>query len=111
MKIVTPFAWLGGAAGLLVMGLVAHNIGFAFASVFATGISAGTLFPALKERWSSPSHTPIKPAADRLDQLEQRLRQTEDELATTTKHLDRLKDERDFDLQLRVQKAGSEKSL
>jgi hypothetical protein len=109
MKIVTPFAWLGGAAALLIMGLGAHNIGFAFASVFASGVGAGTLFPALKERWSS--HTPLKPADDRLEKLEQRLRQTEDELASTTKHLERLKDERDFDLQLRLQKAGTEKIL
>ena len=71
---------------------------------FTAGVGIGTLFPALKERWSRPVH----PSDDNVSELEQRLAAAESELAATTSELLHLKQSHDFDLKLRLSQPSRE---
>ena len=98
MKITTPILWLIAAAAAFTVAVKGDSQALAFAAFFLGGIGAGTLFPALKERWQS--ERPEVPEASRLTQLEERLRVTEDELASATREMNTLREQHEFDRRL-----------
>lgn len=104
MKIVTPFAWFAGAGALLIVSAVGNDIELGMLSFLAGGVGVGTLFPALKERWSSHGR---ESTHSRLHEMEERLRLTEDELASATRELTALKEQQEFDLSLQLSKAST----
>jgi hypothetical protein len=98
MKMRTPVVWFSVSGVIFVLAVLSNTADLLVPSVLAAGVGVGTLFPALKEKWMAEARKTPQP--QRIEQLEERLRVTEEELTSASRELAMLKEQRDFDLQL-----------
>lgn len=98
MTLRTPIAFLIGAAGLTFISALSNSFELLFLAATAGGVGIGTLFPALKARWTAGHVAPD--SKQQIAALEERLRLAESELADATRQIAVLSEKRDFDAQL-----------
>jgi hypothetical protein len=97
MRIDKTVVWLAGAAVIAVVGLTQNSFDLVLVSLLAAGVGVATRIPALKEKWLSHALS----GQPQIHQIEERLRLTEDELASTMRELAELKEQHEFDSQLK----------
>lgn len=94
----TWITWIAGAVALATLGLVQSSADLFIVSALAGGVGLAVRASAIRKyRLES---TP-DPGDDQINQLEEHLRLTEDELAATARELAALKEKHEFDKQLR----------
>lgn len=97
MKLTVPIVSFATAAGAFALAAASNTPEILVFSFLFGGVGIGTLFPALKDRWTSQASLPTSTG---LAELEARLRVAEDELASTTRELAMLREKHEFDRQL-----------
>ena len=98
MRSNTWMSWVWGAAVMAAIGLMQNSADLLIASALVGSVGVALRASALRrERLQTLPNA----RDDRVSRLEEHLRLTEDELAATARELAALKEQHDFDRQLR----------
>jgi hypothetical protein len=99
MRTGTPIAWFGGAGIIFLAGLITQSADVMIVAAAPAAVALGTLLFGWKQNLRGPD---ALPEPDRMQQLEERLRLTENELESAARDLAAIKQQREFDEQLQL---------